>query len=346
MATILFFSLPYWGGSGRGKITNMKRIPPWLTLLILAPLLGEIVSGHQPPLELCNPLSVLLLMLPYGFGALVVRELARRWRKGWLTLLLLAVAYGVFEEAIVVRSFFDPNWAELDILKPYHVLGLNWTYAEMLVHFHVLVSIAAAIYLAEMIHASKRDEPWLSGKGLAACIIGLALWFPAGWLMTQYVPPLAGYLLAWIAIAGLILAARFLPAGIPKPVQRKAPHPVLFLLLGFFNMTLFFAAVYVLPESWTPPLWLSVSGLFLLDAFTLLLLLFWSGNGGAWDDRHRLAWIAGGLGFFILFNVGSDLEAFTGRSLVSLAAATALAAIARMIRRRSAAPPDIAPSGG
>jgi hypothetical protein len=319
----------------------LKRIPPWLILLILAPLLGEIVSGHQPPLELCNPISVLLLMLPYGFGALICRELVRRWRKGWLSLILLAVAYGVYEEAIVVRSFFDPNWVELNILKPYHVLGLNWTYAEMLVHFHVIVSIGASILLAEALHPARRAEPWLGNRGLAACIAGLALWFPAGWLMTAYVPPWPGYLLSGAGVAGLILAARWAPSGVPALTQKNPPHPLFFLLLGFVNMTLFFVAVYVLPETWAPPLALSVVGLALLDTFTLWLLLHWSGNGGAWDDRHRLAWAAGGLGFFLLFNITSDVEAFAGKSCVSAAAVLGLILLGVWItRRRRAAEPS------
>jgi hypothetical protein len=315
----------------------LKRFPPWLTLLILAPLLGEIVSGHQPPLELCNPAAVALLMLPYGLGALVCRELVRRWKKGWPSLVLLAVAYAFYEEAIVVRSFFDPNWAELEILKPDYVLGVNWTYAEMLIHFHVLVSIFAGILLAEMIHAGRRKDPWLSNPGLIACIAGLALWFPAGWLMTQYVPPWPGYILSWVAIAALILAARFVPAGVPAPVCRNPPHPVFFFLFGLLNMTLFFVATYMLPEVWTPPVWLSVAGLALLDLFTLLLLLSWSGNGGAWDDRHKLAWTAGSLGFFILFNFASDLEGFAGRSCVSAVAILGLVLCALLLRRRNRA---------
>jgi hypothetical protein len=322
---------------------NVKRLPPWLVLLILAPLLGEIVSGHQPPLELCNPISVLLLMLPYGLGALVCRELVRRWNKGWPSLVLLAAAYAVYEEAIVVRSFFDPDWAELNILKPYHVLGMNWTYAEMLVHFHILVSIAAGIYLTEMLYPARRGEPWLGKRGLAVCIAGLALWFPAGWLMTQYVPPLPGYILSWLAVAGLAAAARFVPAGVPAPVEKNPPHPVFFLLLGFANMTLFFVATYLLPEFRPPPLWASVAGLALLDLLTLLLLLRWSGNGGAWDDRHRLAWVAGGLAFFLLFNLSSDAEAFAGRSCVSVLAVFALALAANRIIRR---PPRTAENTG
>jgi hypothetical protein len=313
----------------------LKKIPPWLTLLILAPLLGELVSGHQPPLELCNPLSVLLLMLPYGFGALVCRELIRRWKKGWLSLVLLGVAYGLYEEAIVVRSFFDPNWMELNILKPYYALGVNWTYAEMLVHFHVLVSIGASVILAEMLYPKGREETWLGNRGLTVCIIGLGLWFPAGWLMTSYVPPWPGYVLSWTAIAGLILAARFVPANFPLPLKKTVPHPFFFLLLGFLNMTLFFVAVYVLPETWAPPLALSVIGLVLLDALTLWVVLRWSGNGGAWDDRHRLAWVAGGLGFFIFFGFANDAEQFAGRSCVSAIAIVGFVLFGLWINRRA-----------
>jgi hypothetical protein len=318
-------------------------------LLILAPLLGEIVSGHQPPAELCNPLSVVLLMLPYGLGALVCRELVRRWKKGWLSLILLGIAYAFYEEAIVVRSFFNPDWLELNVLKPYSFLGVNWTYAAMLVHFHVLVSIAAGILLTEMLYPDRREEPWLGDKGLIACLAGLALWVPAGILFSAYLPPLPGYLLSWLAIGGLILAARFAPANAPAPVKKNPPHPLLFLLLGFFNMTLFFIVTYVLPELLAPPaglsdagvqgfygiaLFLSLLGLAMLDALTLWVLLRWSGNGGAWEDRHRLGWVAGGLGFFLLFNVTSDLEAFAGRSCVSATAVFGLILLGALVNRR------------
>jgi hypothetical protein len=137
-----------------------------------------------------------------------------------------------------------------------------------------------------------------------------------------------------VAIAGLILAARFVPGGVPGPAIKIPPHPLFFLLLGFANMTLFFVAVYVLPETLTPPLALSVIGLLLLDAFTLWILLRWSGSGGAWDDRHRLAWVAGGLGFFILFNFTSDLEAFAGKSCVSAIAVIGLIVFGLVVGRR------------
>jgi hypothetical protein len=223
---------------------------------------------------------------------------------------------------------------ELDNLKPYYTLGVNWTYSEMLVHFHVLVSIAAGILLAEMLYPERRKDNWLSSKGLIACVVGLALWFPAGWLMSAYVPPLPGYLLSWSAMTGLILAAYFVPVGVPAPIKKDPPPPFFFLLLGFVNMTLFFVAVYVLPDTVILPLLLSILGLVLLDGLTLWLLLHWSGNGGAWNDRHRLAWVAGGLGFFILFNFTSDVESFAGRSFVSVIAILGLFLLNSEVSRR------------
>jgi hypothetical protein len=70
------------------------------------------------------------------------------------------------------------------------------------------------------------------------------------------------------------------------------------------------------------------------DGATLWLLLRWSGNSYGWDDRHRLATVAGLLVFFVLFGVLSDLERFEGKSLVSLATVLALSGLQRRVARR------------
>jgi hypothetical protein len=315
----------------------MKRMPPWLTLLVLAPLLGEIVSGHQPPRELFNPLSVLLLMLPYGLGALVCRDLVKRWKKNWPSLLLLGVAYALYEEGVVVRSFFNPEWAELESIDRFsRAFGVTWSYALILVHFHVLVSIGASILLAEALHPDRRGEPWLGKAGFTACIVGLLLWWPLGWWMTSYAPSPGLYALCILAVAGLILAARLFPPGIPAPRRGRSPRPFWFLALGFTNMTAFFAYVYLMPTDMLPPLGVSILALVVLDGLTLGLLLHGSGNGGAWNDLHRFGWAVGGLGFFLLFNLFSDLEAWEGRSLVTVASVLAFWWMQRRIARRSA----------
>ena len=77
-----------------------SKLSPALVLLFMAPVLGELVSGHQYLLEFMNPLSFILTALPYGLGALICRELTIRWNKGRLSLLLMGAAYGFLQKAL------------------------------------------------------------------------------------------------------------------------------------------------------------------------------------------------------------------------------------------------------
>ena len=48
-------------------------------------------------------------LLLYGPGALLIRELKVRWRKGWLAVFILAAAYVVAEEGLMLNTLFDPT---------------------------------------------------------------------------------------------------------------------------------------------------------------------------------------------------------------------------------------------
>jgi hypothetical protein len=65
------------------------RIPPALVLLLLAPAIGELLSGSSPLAEYFTPFSLTILTALYGGGALLAREIKIRWRKGVGSLLLL-----------------------------------------------------------------------------------------------------------------------------------------------------------------------------------------------------------------------------------------------------------------
>jgi len=86
----------------------MKRIPPAWVLYFLAPIIGELLSGSAPPIEFFNPFGLLILPALYGSGAILARELALRREKRWPTILVLGLAYGILEEGLMVKSFFDP----------------------------------------------------------------------------------------------------------------------------------------------------------------------------------------------------------------------------------------------
>ncbi|MEU0569274.1 hypothetical protein ABZ297_28410 [Nonomuraea sp. NPDC005983] len=71
-----------------------KRILPAPGLLVLAPLVGEYLLGNIA----INALPMIIRLIPlYGGGALLIREVARRWRLGWPGIILLGLAYAVIE---------------------------------------------------------------------------------------------------------------------------------------------------------------------------------------------------------------------------------------------------------
>jgi hypothetical protein len=314
----------------------VRRLPPGLVLLLTAPLLGELVSGHQTPRDFFNPLTFILLCLPYGFGAVLCREALVRWKRGWPSLVLLALAYGLYEEGLVVRSFFNSEWAELTApARAGYLVGVNWTYAFGLLHFHVLISIIASVKLVEVVYPERRRERWVGRGGLIACGVGLLAWWPWGWVMTQYQPSRVWHVATILLVAGLVLAARFAPRPRSNCGVGSAARPVWFFLLGLVYNAGVFILAFMLPDTgFIAPLAV-VPPLILLAGGTVWLFVRWSGNAQCWDDRHRLAGIAGLLAFFIAFGVLADLdEQWTGKSAVSLVTAVALWQLWRSVTRR------------
>ena len=66
-----------------------RHLLPVFTLIFLAPFIAEVLSG-------ATRLSVLLVSVPklmmLGCGALIIRELVRRWGGGWTSVLMLGLA--------------------------------------------------------------------------------------------------------------------------------------------------------------------------------------------------------------------------------------------------------------
>src|ERR1700685_1924093 len=106
----------------------MRRLPPAWFLFIFAPLTAEYVSGASPYL---NPFVWLGNFFLYGVGTILIRELRVRWGKGWLSVFILAAAYMVAEEGLMLNTLFDPLQNTTG-----RALGVNWvwTVGMLLVH--------------------------------------------------------------------------------------------------------------------------------------------------------------------------------------------------------------------
>lgn len=301
-------------------LRRLERLTPAQTLFFLSPLLGEVVSGYLSPAELFNPLILVITVFPYGCGALIVRELLVRRGKGWISLLLLGLAFGLFFEGIVTRVLFNGDWQDLGALAGYtHVYGFNWTLAVGIVHFQAMISIVCAILLAEMIYPERRHDSWISTRTLKRCGLVLPGWALVIGAFVPFIPPLPGAL-ALIGLVGVLIAlALVIPAEPFAPREHSVPSPAVFGLVGGIGMTLIMLGTYVLPDWKSRPAMPVTLGILLgLVVIELAVLTALNHGGAAWSDRHRLALVMGFLAFFVVFCILQDLEGFTGRALIGV----------------------------
>jgi hypothetical protein len=281
-----------------------KSLPPVLLLFIVAPVFGELFSGSTRLNDFLNPVTFTTEALLYGCGAIIARELVVRWGKGWPSLLLLGFAYGIYEEGLLVQSFFNPAWHDLGTLAVFgRVAGVNWVWAEHLTIYHALISIAASVAFVEALYPGRRGERWVASRR----------WWLANWIgfLGVYLlwQPLLTYdsgawkPLSALVILALALAARLVPARLLPPVKRRAPMPWVFWCAGFLGYFVQFILVYRGADQGAYPFGVALLLVPLFDLLVLGVVLRWSGNGAAWDDRHRLALLGGALSFFLVFGL-------------------------------------------
>lgn len=318
-----------------------RFLSPAIVLLFLSPIIGELLSGSAPPAEFFNPLGFAMLTILYGGGAILVRELTHRWGKGWPTLLVLGAAYGIAEEGLMCKSFFDPNWMDLGTLGSYgRWIGVNWVWSLELTIYHCVFSIAIPILLAGILFPTWRDRTWISRRKL---IILAILWAANGLFIflfiSPYRPAASHYLLTLVIMVGLGVLAWQLPH--PKVVineeSSRAARAFWFLPVGFVGTLALFFLVWVVPKSGIHPL-LTMSlmtGLVILVGWLVLRM----SGGGAWTGRHKLAIASGALGFFILLAPLQELDKTrtdntTGMTVVALVMAIFLIWLALRIRKQ------------
>src|SRR4051812_3956909 len=148
---------------------------PVAALLFLSPLIGEYLLGSLP----ASMIALLpLMMAMYGAGAVLIREVVRARGGGWASIVLLATAYGLFEEGFVTQSLFNPNYLHLRLLDYGFLpaLGTALPWAIFVVGIHAVWSITVPIALTESAFTAQRDRPWLGIAGRT----GFALAFMAG----------------------------------------------------------------------------------------------------------------------------------------------------------------------
>jgi lipid-A-disaccharide synthase-like uncharacterized protein len=284
------------------KKNRKFRISPAVALWFMASIFGELFSGSAPLNEYLNPFMIILFGMLYGSGALLIREFVIRLKKGWISMLLLGMAYGIYEEGLMVRSFFNPDWVDLGVLGEYgRVLGVNWVWAEHLTIYHAVISVMASIFFVEMLYPQQREESWINQRKMIIHAVLFLLTLPIGYLLMPYDAPIVGWLACWLLIGILIFLATFAPPSLAEKKQRKVPRPFRFWFTACVGTFLYFIFVYQAIEDRSMYFVVDMAIQLVYCLFILWLILRWSGNTHQWDDRHRMALISGALSFFLIF---------------------------------------------
>ncbi len=285
-------------------LSRWQRVGPILTLLVLSPVVGEVMSG-------ATRLSYIFVLVPeimvWGCGTLLIREVVRRWQGGWTSMLLLGFGLSVAEEFIIQQTSLAPlPWAAA---APAYgrVWGVNWPYFVFMLGYEAVWIVLLPVQLTELLFPGRRQEPWLRLRGLivaggvflAGSFIAWFLWTqrarPLAFHVPVYHPPVRTVLIGVFSIVALVAVARMARRSWRTPLPGKPPRPWIVattaLLLGlpwYSLMALVFAPAPGVPV-WFPLVLAAAWG---VAAF--LLLLRWSLTSG-WRDIHRWALCLGAL---------------------------------------------------
>ena len=330
-----------------------NRIAPIAALLLLSPLVGEVLSG-------ATRLSFIFAYLPevmmWGCGTLIIRDVVRRWRGNWTTMLPLGLALSVAEEFIVQQTSLAPMpW--LGSTPMYgRVWGVNWIYFLFMLAFESVCITLVPVQIVELIFSERRKEPWLRTRGMVIASVVFALGALLAWFLwvkiariqvfhvPDYKPPMVTFVLGLIAIVVLVLISYALRG--PRDARAAGSYLALSpwlvlpstLLLGF-PWYILMVLVFV-PRPHPLALWIPVTATIAWAAMTILLLRRWAGAVG-WGEMHEWALSFGVL--LVCMTAG-----FLGSSLwpkmdvifklvLNLLAVAGMVALALRIRQRAAA---------
>jgi hypothetical protein len=246
------------------RLVRYLKAHPILGLALLTPGIPEYLSTSSPVLNIvANPVWFFLQLAinvgQYTAGALLIREAAIRWGKGWGTIVVLGLAYGVTEEGLGDNTLFNSNHGSDGVLGVFgHFAGVNWVWATGVLAFHVIYSIGLPILLLGLAIPETRGRSLLGRRGILLALVSLAATtgIETALVFSEFhfwmgLPLLVGSL---VVIGALVAVARWMPASLGRPSD---PRPSLSarqaIALGFAFFPVALLLEYSFTSSGAPP---------------------------------------------------------------------------------------------
>jgi hypothetical protein len=320
----------------------MKRAP-WLAicLFLASPLVGEYLLGSLP----ASMIFLLPLMAAmYGSAALLIRETVRRTGRGWPSIFLLAIAYGLFEEGFVTQSLFNPNYLHLRLLD-YGWLPAPGTALPWLIYvigIHAVWSIAVPIALVESAAPTRRDLPWIGKAGLVIYsvlfVAGCALIAVFTYKQMPFMASpaqLAGTALLIVALCAMALRLRRRSEPQRGLAAPAAPRPVALFIASFIAGSLFMQLEYSAAYSWRWPWMVTVAAMLGIVCAFLAFVRF--ARRGSWNISHCFSLAAGGFLVYVWKGFETDVllhgrADLVGHTIIAAVGCALLAFVGRRVR--------------
>lgn len=283
--------------------TRTTAAPPrfaaaiWM-LLLVSPFIGELLSGSTRA-------SILFVYVPevmvWGVGALLCRELVRRWGAGSVSLVLLGLALAIAEEFIIQQTSLAPLPFPGVHAEYGRRWGVNLVYLLFMLGYESVWVVVAPVQVTELFFPRRARQPWLRMRGtIVACVVFLVgsriAWY--GWTQqarprlqaAPYHPPLALIVLGLAAIAALIALTYFVRGfGLPNPDDRRRTVPA--WLGGLTALVMGLAWFQLIGQNFVPhpvqPFWIAILAGIAWAVLAFILFVWWSSRP-AWNDVHRL----------------------------------------------------------
>lgn len=280
--------------------SRWQRIGPVLTLIVLSPFIAELLSG-------ATRLSVIYVLVPevmtWGCGALIIRELVRRWQGGWASLLLLAPTIAIAEEIIIQQTSLAPLAFAGSNASYGRMFGVNWAWLLAMLVFETFAVVLVPVQLTELAFRGRRNAPWLRTRGFViAGIVFLMGAFLAWFAWTQnyrikilhlapYHPPVL-YVLGGLAAIVLLGVASYSARLSKLNRERSGSKPVPALVVGIVSACLAYPWQFVIALSFdflrNVPFWIAALAAVAYAVIVFFILRRISSAAG-WSDLHRFA---------------------------------------------------------
>lgn len=334
------------GSTESSKPQSSRCLPAAIGLVFLAPLVAEFLLGNLP----IKMLPALIVLAPfYGGGALLIRETTRRAGRGWPTIVVLALAYGIVEEAFTTQTLFNPNYMHLNLhlLDSAYIpaLGIGAWWTLFVLALHTIWSISTPIALIEATVPNHASTPWLGNLGLAVTAIiflaGAAANTALGFRTDHFLASPAQLATSAAAVILLVVVAFRLPCppnsdapsqnlAAPRSAQ-SVPNPWLF---GFIALAAG-SAILLVPKTWG---WWAAAIILGLELGVAALVLVVSRRNG-WTSVHKLA-LASGAALAYAWHAfieppvigGTGIDVRIGNAIFALGAVLLIAFAARRLR--------------